>query len=180
MFLTFIIDDYTHIEVRQKALEVLIKNFNQRDILIKEICRTEVIVNGDDAEIHLDFLQKIRMLKSLLTSMMRIEKYSSIVDVPHINARGAKDKIVAILNTLIQQMKDTDPLTRRRLQNLQRHAGLIQDLLENTLKLLVNKEFYYRDLFQCTINYLYQMCVNNPSCQKMLLPDLDYFLDMMN
>lgn len=53
-------------------------------------------------------------------------------------------------------------------------------LLENTLKKLVSKEFYYKDLFQSIIDLFYQMCLNNPSCQKILLPNLNYFLDMMN
>ena len=48
------------------------------------------------------------------------------------------------------------------------------------MKKLVSKEFYYKDLFQSIIDFFYQMCLNNPSCQKILLPNLNYFLDMMN
>jgi len=61
-----------------------------------------------------------------------------------------------------------------------RHGHVIDILLNKTLKALTGKEFFYRDLFQMTIDFFYQLCLNNPNCQNMLLPDLNYFLDMMN
>jgi hypothetical protein len=63
IFMKYIFANNTNIEVRQKALEVLIKNFNQRDLLVKELARTELIVNQVDYRVYLNFLSKQRQLK---------------------------------------------------------------------------------------------------------------------
>lgn len=41
----YIFSNQSSIEVRRKALNVLIRNFNQRDILIKELSKTQIVVN---------------------------------------------------------------------------------------------------------------------------------------
>jgi len=61
-----------------------------------------------------------------------------------------------------------------------RHIGLLGDLLNVLLKRLIFKEIPYRDLFQQCIDFFYQCCYDNRSCQKILLPDLNFFLDMLN
>lgn len=48
------------------------------------------------------------------------------------------------------------------------------------MKKLEQRQFYYKDLFQTIIDFFHQSCLDNPSVQKILLPDLNYFLDMMN
>jgi hypothetical protein len=42
---------------------------------------------------------------------------------------------------------------------------LIEALLNRTLKRLAGKEYYYRALFQATVDFFYDLCLNNPSCQ---------------
>jgi len=79
LFLNIIINSNTFNEVRQKALEVLIKNFNQRDILIAELSRTEVVINNDEFDTHLNTLKRMRHLKIGLMNLMRDEKYSSMI-----------------------------------------------------------------------------------------------------
>jgi len=56
----YIFNNTTDTDVRKKALEVLIKNFNQRDMLLKELSRTELIVNPYDYRVYLNFLNKQR------------------------------------------------------------------------------------------------------------------------
>jgi hypothetical protein len=58
IFMKYIFMNNTNLTVRQKALSVLIKNFNQRDILIKELSRTELIVSPADYRIYTNFLSK--------------------------------------------------------------------------------------------------------------------------
>ena len=45
-------------EVRHLSLQVIIKNFNQRDNLIRELARTDLIVSKDDFETYYTFLQQ--------------------------------------------------------------------------------------------------------------------------
>ena len=52
----YIFNNQSSFEVRLKALQVLIKNFNQRDHLIKELARTDLIVSKEDYEIYFNFL----------------------------------------------------------------------------------------------------------------------------
>lgn len=48
------------------------------------------------------------------------------------------------------------------------------------MKQLVNKEVYYKELFQVSIDFFHQVCLNNSNVQEILLPNLNYFLDLMN
>lgn len=61
-----------------------------------------------------------------------------------------------------------------------RHIGLLSDILNVLMKRLIYKELQYRDLFQACVDFFYQCCFDNPSCQKLLLPELTYFLDLLN
>lgn len=44
--------------VRQKALKVLISNFLQRESLIRELARTDIIVSPQDYRTYINFLSK--------------------------------------------------------------------------------------------------------------------------
>jgi len=48
MFTRYIFMNENSYDVRLKALQVLIKTFNQRDMLVKELARTDIIVSKDD------------------------------------------------------------------------------------------------------------------------------------
>jgi hypothetical protein len=56
----------------------------------------------------------------------------------------------------------------------------MDDLVNVLLKRLIYKEFSYNDLFQKVVDFLFQCCVKNTNCQKQLLSELNFFLDMMN
>ena len=45
---------------------------------------------------------------------------------------------------------------------------------------LKGKMFYYRDLYQEIIDFLYIICFNNPVVQGFLHKDLNFFVDMIN
>jgi len=45
IFVQYIFMSSTNKEIRTKALEVLIKNFNQRDHMVRELSRSEIIVS---------------------------------------------------------------------------------------------------------------------------------------
>lgn len=114
LFLNYIIDTSTSLEVRQKALEVLIRNFNQRDILIKELCRTEILVNFDQFQEHQEFLSNLRQLKQQQNYLMRNEMYSHMLGLQGQSSKPIKDKVVVIIQNMNKAMRSTDPLTRRR------------------------------------------------------------------
>ena len=114
LFLNYIIDTSTSLEVRQKALEVLIRNFNQRDILIKELCRTEILVNFDQYQEHQEFLSNLRQLKQQQNYLMRNEMYSHMLGHQGQSSKPIKDKVVVIIQNMNKTMRNTDPLTRRR------------------------------------------------------------------
>lgn len=61
-----------------------------------------------------------------------------------------------------------------------RHINLIEDLMNSLLKRLVEKMFYYRDLFQAIVDFLLTVCTSNPGCQKIMLADINFFVDMIN
>lgn len=179
IFLHVIINNRTFNEVREKALEVLIKNFNQRDILIRELSKTDIVVNETEYEIHLRTLRHMRNLRVNLTILMRDERYKSMIGSDG-KTQENKEKIISILNMLKGDLKSLDPLSKRRLQNLLKNANIIDELLENTLQKMAGKEMLHRDIFQATIDFFLELCHNNPNCQNLLLPHLNYFLDLMN
>ena len=61
-----------------------------------------------------------------------------------------------------------------------RHINIIDDLVNTLLRRLIFKEFNYTDLFQQVIQFLFAVTHENPNCQRHLLPDLNFFLDLMN
>lgn len=56
--LRYIFNNASESQVRNRALEVLIQNFNQRHLLVRELVRSEIIVSKDDYEVYFNFLQK--------------------------------------------------------------------------------------------------------------------------
>jgi len=49
---------------------VLIRNFNQRNLLVKELARTDIIVSSEDYKIYFDFLQRQRQMKQLINKLV--------------------------------------------------------------------------------------------------------------
>ena len=61
-----------------------------------------------------------------------------------------------------------------------RHINIIDDLVNVLLRRLIFKENYYKELFQQVVQFLFTITHENPNCQRHLLPDLNFFLDLMN
>jgi len=99
---------------------------------------------------------------------------------PSMETKNTKNDIINILQTIINTLDESDPVQNRKLQNMLRHINIIDDLVNSLLRRLIFKEFYYKDLFQQVIHFLFNLAYQNPNCQKHLLPDLNFFLDMMN
>jgi hypothetical protein len=98
-----------------------------------------------------------------------------------LETKSAKDEIMEIISYFIDVLsKATTDVEIRRLQNMIRHINLIDDLLNVILKRLIYKELYYNDLFQKIVDLLFLICQTNPNIQKTLLPDMNFFLDLMN
>jgi len=83
----YIFKNESTVEVRQKALEVLIFNFTQRDRLIDELSKVEIIVTPDDYAFFYDVLDRQRKLNVLIRRLDRDEKYHSIDADCHDNKR---------------------------------------------------------------------------------------------
>ena len=88
-----------------------------------------------------------------------------MITVTQTQTKSTAERIVQVLRQLASELRSQDPLARRRLQNLLRHGHLIDRLLTGTLKRLAGKEQFLRELFQATVDFFYELCLNNPSCQ---------------
>lgn len=53
------------------------------------------------------------------------------------------------------EMRKTDIVGLRKLQNMIRHIGMINDLVNILLKRLVFKDLSYRPLFQTVVDFLF-------------------------
>lgn len=116
--LNIIVSPLTNIQIKHKALGVLIRNLNQREIMVKELSKTEIIVTRSDYELHLKFFENLRILELNLDGMNLDEKYNRIIKIPQIRTRGYKQKVIDILREMIKEMKQHEPFTLRKLQNL--------------------------------------------------------------
>lgn len=74
----YIFNNASESQVRNRALEILIQNFNQRHILARELVRTEIIVSKDDYEVYFNFLQKQRQVKLLIEKLVRDEMFHMV------------------------------------------------------------------------------------------------------
>jgi hypothetical protein len=72
-----------------------------------------------------------------------------------------KKAIMKIISELGNDIKGFDIVKKRGFQNMIRHIGLIEQLNQLMVK-LKDKMFYYRDLYQEIIDFLYIVCFNNP------------------
>jgi hypothetical protein len=56
IMLNYIFNDDTKQPIRRKALEVMIKEFNQKELLVNELMKTSLIVSNDDYYTHIKIL----------------------------------------------------------------------------------------------------------------------------
>jgi hypothetical protein len=181
IFTQFIFIDKTNVEVRKRALKVLISNFSQRDTLMKELARTDIIVSPQDYRTYINFLSKQRQLKQLTLKLIQDEMFHMIYKKsPGTETKNTKSDIIHILAAMSKDIEKADVIEKKRLQNMLRHIGLVSDILNVLLKRLIYKELSYRDLFQTCVDFFYHCCYDNPSCQLIFLPELNFFLDMLN
>jgi len=105
ILLKYIFLNNTNLDVRQKALQVLIRNFNQRDSLIKELARTDIIVSADDYRTYINFLSKQRQLRQLTNKLIQDEMYHMIYKKsPGSETKNTKTDIKNILNALAKDL----------------------------------------------------------------------------
>ena len=71
--MNFIFQSDSNQGVRINALKVLLKNFTQRDLLVKELARTDIIVSGSDYTMYSNFITKQRKLKENMHLMIQDE-----------------------------------------------------------------------------------------------------------
>lgn len=167
--------------VRQKALKVLISTFLQRETLIRELARTDIIVSPQDYRTYINFLSKQRQLKQLTIKLIQDEMFHMIYKKsPGQETNNTKNDIGNILAAISKDVEKADTIEKKRLQHMLRHIGLVGDILNGLMKRLIYKELSYRDLFQTCVDFFYQCCFENPACQQLLLPELNYFLDLLN
>ena len=146
--MNYIFQNSTNFDVRSKALQVMIKNFNQRDYLLKELARTDIIVSAQDYNIYLNFLQKQRQLRQMINKLVQDEMYHMIYKKsPGTETKNTKNDIINILDAMALELKNSDAIQLRRLQNMIRHINLINDVVNVLLKMLIFKEIFYKDLF---------------------------------
>ena len=68
--LQYIFKNESSTEVKTAALRILIKNFNQRDLMVKELSRSDLIVTSDDYNVYLSFIAKQRQLRQLINKLV--------------------------------------------------------------------------------------------------------------
>lgn len=181
IFMNYIFQNKTNQEVRKKALEVLIKNFNQRDLLVKELSRTDIIVSVEDYRLYINFLSKHRQLNQLTNKLIQDEMYCMIYKKgASPETKNTRNDIINILTTMSKDLRKADELDRLKLQNMLRHIGMLSDILNTLMKKLIYKEIIYKDLNQTCIDFFFECCFDNASCQQLLLPELNFFLDILN
>ena len=73
--MNFIFQSDSHQDVRLSALKVLLKNFMQRDMVIKELSCTDIIVSSSDTVIYTSFVQKQRQLKEKTQKCIQDEMF---------------------------------------------------------------------------------------------------------
>ena len=94
----------------------MIKNFNQRNMLVKELARSDIIVSNDDYKIYFDFLQKQRQLKQLINKLIQDEMFHMIYKKsPSMETKNTKNDIINILQSVIISLESCDPLQNRKL-----------------------------------------------------------------
>ena len=95
------------------------------------------------------------------------------------DTKEIKNDIMVLISEMGSDIVSFDIVKKRGFQNMIRHIGMIDQLKSLMLK-LEDKMFFYRDLYQCIIEFFTIVCDNNPMVQGYLLKDLNFFVDMIN
>lgn len=102
--------------VRQKALKVLISTFIQREQMLKELSRTEIIVSPQDYRIYINYLSKQRQLKQLTNKIVQDEMFHMIYKKsPGTETKNSKSDIVNILKAISQDISVANVVEKKRL-----------------------------------------------------------------
>lgn len=112
----YIFNNSSESQVRNRALEILIQNFNQRHLLVKELVRSEIIVSKEDYEVYFNFLQKQRQVKMLIEKLVQDEMFHMVYKKsPSVETNNTKKDIINILKQMCLEMQQTDIVGLRKL-----------------------------------------------------------------
>ena len=103
--LQYIFKNESSTEVKTAALRILIKNFNQRDLMVKELSRSDLIVTSDDYNVYLSFIAKQRQLRQLINKLVQDEMFHMVYNKsPGNETRNTKNDIINILDGISAEL----------------------------------------------------------------------------
>jgi hypothetical protein len=99
---------------------------------------------------------------------------------PALDTWNTCNDLICLLAQTIEKLYSVDPVMLRKLQNILKHIGISETLLNVLMKELIYNEFQHRILYQKVVDFLFILCYQNTTCQQHLMPHLNLLLELMN
>jgi hypothetical protein len=174
--------------MRNQAVKVLINNFNQRELLLRELPKIELIISPQDQEDYKEFMKRHFMIKGMIEKLHQLSiemkaaggngrardivTYTNLVENLIFLLRGLTKDLTYHINMIMinsgsdQKVKvEQDRLNKK--QNMFRHLNIYKDLVEELMKKIVDTNFYKKeqhvDLFEEVSRFLFVYCYGNLS-----------------
>lgn len=178
LLLYFIFNKASNDGIRDNALNVLVKHFQQREEFLNEVVKIELIVSDKDKEEYKNIKFQHYRLTELIDQITHDDYYYWLYqifnkDKTKISLNDITDILTDLINTL-----HTDDERLHKKQNMMRHLDIGNDLITNLMKKLYYKKEYHYTMYKEITNFLFMYCYKNPNNQRTMLKHLNYLVTL--
>lgn len=184
--LTVVFNQTKDKRIQNKAIDILIDGFSQREKLLSEIIKVELIITEQDSNAYNQYKENYNRVKKLfhhlilddleylLMQNFDKEKYRNRVRDTTIIMKNIKASLKRVFN---------DKTKTERMAEIKKNQNILRQFGMHTLLIKSMKEIYYRsnnhfDLFSAILKFLEYFCWNNKANQEALLPHIGFFLSL--
>lgn len=172
--------------IRNKAIELMILNFSQREQFREEILKIELIISEKDQELYNTYKENVSRVKKLtahlilddleylLLSNFDKEKYKNRVRDTTIIIKNMRSSLKRIFPEKIREQRLEEI---KKSQNILRQFG-IHELLIHSMKQIFYRPNEHFQLFSAILGFLEYFCWNNTENQNLLMTYVNYLLSL--
>ncbi|CDW72551.1 inositol-triphosphate receptor [Stylonychia lemnae] len=180
-FLLFMIfkNNLNH-QIKDNAAEVLVMNFKQRQTLMQELIKVELIISNQDQQEYQDFKFQTYRLKEHIDQLISDDlKYLFFTNPDNEKKKKCIQDVTNILRGLTQSLKQ-EPLRLFKKQNMLRHLDVSDELVNRMMKNIWYKHQDHYELFNEISHFLFMFTFDNPNNQRSLWPHLNYLVSLID
>ncbi len=166
--------------LHNRALSILIYNFNQRITLMEEIAKIEILVSDEDKVIYRKCRKSKIVIQEITDYLLQMDMHhQSNMNMDRGEIASMGDSILMTINTLKEQLQVTNNRKISKHQNIMRHLKIHEDLMRLIMGVRYHAPTHAR-IFKHTIEFLFRFSYRHSVNQALLLPYIKPILSITN